>query len=223
MSSIPGLGRSHEGGNGNPLQYSCLGNPMDRSIWRAAVHGVTKNWKWLSNWLWSWNSNTLATWCEELTHLKRPWCWERLKAGGEGDDRGWDGWMASLTQLTWVWVNSRSWWGTGRPGMLQSMGLQRVRYNWATELIVWATEQHTHVIVSGEERRDSVILCFQITFVKCCPLPLSLLCWPVFLCDDSDTTESHAWSLILSSHSGNSIMSLTSVITLILLTPKSKS
>ena len=51
---------------------------------------------------WSWNSNTLTTWCEELTHLKRPWCWERLKAGGEGDDRGWDGWMASPTQWTWV-------------------------------------------------------------------------------------------------------------------------
>ena len=56
------------------------------------------------------NSNTLAAWCEELTHWKRPWCWERLGAGGEGDDRGWDGWMASLTQWTWVWVNSGSWW-----------------------------------------------------------------------------------------------------------------
>ena len=54
----------------------------------------------------SWNSNTLATWCEELTHLKRPWCWERLKAGGKGDDRGWDGWMASSAQWTWVWANS---------------------------------------------------------------------------------------------------------------------
>ena len=53
---------------------------------------------------WSWNSNTLATWCEELTHLKRPSCWERLKAGGEGDNRGWDGWMAPPTQFTWVWV-----------------------------------------------------------------------------------------------------------------------
>ena len=68
--------------------------------------------------------------------LKRPWCWERLKAGGEGDDRGWDGWMASLTQWTLVWVNSRSWWWTGRPGVLQSMGSQRVRQElkW-TELI----------------------------------------------------------------------------------------
>ena len=57
--------------------------------------------------------NTLATWCEELTHWKRPWCWERLKAGGEGDDRGWDGWMASSTQWTWVCLDSGSWWGTG--------------------------------------------------------------------------------------------------------------
>ena len=61
---------------------------------------------------WNWNSSTLATWCEELTHLKRLWSWERLKVGGEGDDRGWDGWMASLTQWTWVWVNSSSWWWT---------------------------------------------------------------------------------------------------------------
>ena len=94
-----------------------------------SVLGV--HWK---DWCWSWNSNTLATWCKGLTHLKRPWCWERLRAGGEGDDRGWDGWMASPTQWTRVWVNSGSWWGTGRPGVLQSMGLQRVRYDWATEL-----------------------------------------------------------------------------------------
>ena len=65
---------------------------------------------------------------------KDSWFWERLKAGGEGDNRGWDGWMASPTQWTWIWVNSWSWWWTGRPGLLQSMGLQRVRHNWATEL-----------------------------------------------------------------------------------------
>ena len=76
------------------------------------------HWK---DWYWSWNSNTLVTWCEELTHLKRPWCRERLKAGGEGADRGWDGWMASPTQWTWIWVNSGSLW-TGRPGVLQSWG-----------------------------------------------------------------------------------------------------
>ena len=86
---------------------------------------------------WSWNSNILPTWCEELIHLKRPWCWERLKAGGEGDDRGWNGWMASLTQWTWVWVRSGSWWCTGKPGVLQFMGLQRVGHDWATELTEW--------------------------------------------------------------------------------------
>ena len=64
----------------------------------------------------------LAISCEELTHWKRPWWWERLEAEGEGDDRGWDGWMASQTRWTWVWVNSRSWWWTGRPGMLRFMG-----------------------------------------------------------------------------------------------------
>ena len=76
----------------------------------------------------------LGPWCEELAHWKRPWCWERLRAGGEGDNRGWDGWMASLTQWTWVWVNSRSWWWTGRPGVLQSMGSQRAGHNFVTGL-----------------------------------------------------------------------------------------
>jgi len=85
-------------------------------------------------WYWSWNSNTLATWCEELTHWKRPWCWERLKVRGKGDNREWDSWMASPTQWTWVWVSPRSWWWTGKPGVLQSMGLQRIWLHWATEL-----------------------------------------------------------------------------------------
>ena len=97
--------------------------------WRKSVLNV--HWK---EWCWSWNSNTLATGREELTHWKRPWCWERLKVGGEGDNRGWDGWMASLTQRTWVWVSSGCWWWTGKPGVLQSMGSQRVRHDWATEL-----------------------------------------------------------------------------------------
>jgi len=66
--------------------------------------------------------------------LEKPWCWERLKVGGEGSNRGWDGWMESLTRWTWVWVNSRSWWWTGRPGVLQFMGSQRVRHDWAIEL-----------------------------------------------------------------------------------------
>ena len=76
----------------------------------------------------------MATWCKELTHWKRHWCWERLRAGGEEDDWGWEGWMASSTQWTWIWVNSGNWWWTGRPGVLQSMGLQRVWHDWLTEL-----------------------------------------------------------------------------------------
>ena len=73
------------------------------------------------------------------------WCWEGLGAGGEGDDRRWDGWMASLTRWTWVWVNSGSWWWTGRPGVLWFMGSQRVRHDWGTDLIwsdlIWSPTQ----------------------------------------------------------------------------------
>ena len=76
--------------------------------------------------------NTLATGYEKLTHWKKPWCWEWLKVGREGDDRGWDGWMASLTWWTWVWASSRSWWWIGRPGILQSMRSQ----SW-TQLSDW--------------------------------------------------------------------------------------
>ena len=65
--------------------------------------GSDIHWK---DWCWNWSSNTLTTWCEELTNWKRPWCWERLKVGGEGDNRRWGGWMASLTQWAWVWVCS---------------------------------------------------------------------------------------------------------------------
>ena len=88
--------------------------------------------------IWCWNSNTLVPWCKEPTHWKRPWSWERLKVGGERDDRGWDGWMASPTQWTWVWVNSRSWWWTGRPGVLQFHGVTK-SWTWLsdwTELIL---------------------------------------------------------------------------------------
>ena len=76
---------------------------------------------------------------------KRLWCWEGLGAGGEGDDRGWEGWMASLTQWTWVWVNFGRWWWTGRPGVLRFMGSQRLRHDWATELN-WSF--HTNYLIS---------------------------------------------------------------------------
>ena len=84
------------------------------------------------DWCLDWSSNPLATWSQEPTHRKRPLYWKRLKAGEEGD-RGWDSWMASLTQWIWVWANSGRWWRTGKPGMLQPMGSQRVRLDWVTE------------------------------------------------------------------------------------------
>ena len=101
-----------------------------RVPWTARRSVLSVHWK---DWCWSRNSN-LATWCEELTHWKRLWCWEGLKAGREGDDKGWDGWMSSLTRWTWIWVSSGSWWWTGRPVVLQSMGSQRVGHDWVTKL-----------------------------------------------------------------------------------------
>ena len=139
------------------------GDPTSPS-YRKSVLNI--HWK---NWCWSWNSSPLATWYEEQTHWKRPWCWERLKVGGDGDNRGWDGWMASLTWWTWVWVSSGSWWWTGKPGMLQSMGLQRVGHKWVwlnwTELTwkvrcqigSWISEQkgqeRSH---NGDEKSEAI-------------------------------------------------------------------
>ena len=75
----------------------------------------------------------VATWCEEPTHWKTLWFWERSKVRGEGDHRRWDGWMASLTRWPWVWTGSRCWWWTGKPGVIQSTGSQRVRHFWSTK------------------------------------------------------------------------------------------
>ena len=113
------------------------------------------HWK---DWCWSWNSNTLANWCEELIHLKRPWCWERLKVGGEGDNRGWDGWMASPTQWTWVWVNSGSWWWTGKPGVWghkESDTTERLNWlNWA-----FLIDMEWYIIV--------VLICISLNDIWC--------------------------------------------------------
>jgi len=114
------------------LRVPRIARKSNQSILKEISHNI--HWK---DWCWSWNSNTLATWCEELTHLKRPWCWERLKAGREGDNRGWDGWMASPARWIWVWASFRSWWWTGKPGLLQSVGSQRIRHEWVTELTDW--------------------------------------------------------------------------------------
>ena len=111
----------------------------NQSILRKSVLNI--HWE---DWCWSWNSNTLTTWCEELTHLKRLWCWERLKAWGEGEDRGWVGWMASPTWWIWVWVNSGSWWWTGKPGVLLSMGLQRVGHDRDWNELYWLSLSKPH-------------------------------------------------------------------------------
>ena len=103
-----------------PLTVPWTARRSKQSIPKESVLNI--HWK---DGYWSWNSNTLATWWEELTHWKRPWCWERLKAEGEGDDRGWGDWIASPTQWKWVWANSRRWWRTGKLGVLQSMGSYR--------------------------------------------------------------------------------------------------
>ena len=122
--------------------------------------------------------------CDELTHWKRLWCWEGLGTGGEGDDRGWDGWMASPTRWMWVWMNSRSWWWTGRPGMLQFMGLQRVRHNWMTELSLppsWSAGFLNKVVIHCLNTLSPDLLACpvasraSVNLVTCKPLLLSLL------------------------------------------------
>ena len=109
------------------------------------------HWK---DWCWGWNANTLATSWEELTHWKRPWCWEGLGAWGEEDDTGWGGWMPSLTRCTWVWVNSGSWWWTGRPSVLWFMRLQRVGHDWVTELN-WTEDPMEYILFYMWENWDS--------------------------------------------------------------------
>ena len=108
------------------------GDPTSPSQRRSVLNIHRKDW------CWSWNSNTLATWCEELTHWKRPWCWETLRAGAERGDRGSDGWMTAPTWWIWVWANSRSWWWTRKPDVLQSMGSQSQSRlsNWTNCLIM---------------------------------------------------------------------------------------
>ena len=107
----------------------------------------------------------LATWCKELTHWKRPWCWEKLKTGGEGDDRGWDGWMALPTPYTWVWASSGSGWWTGKPGLLQSRGSQRVGHDWATELN-WLIfmDTHTYHLIKTKINYVSSAVLLKFTF-----------------------------------------------------------
>ena len=116
-------------------------------------------WK---DWFWSWSSSILVIWCEQSTPWKSPWCWERLRAEGEESIRGWGGWLASPMQWTWTWANFRRWWGTERPGVLQSMRSQRVGHDWVTELnwssyIYWGWKPHDLLSVSWTLQREPVV------------------------------------------------------------------
>ena len=132
-----------------------LGQQGDQTSQFQRKSTLNTHWK---AWCWSWISNPLATWCKDLTHLKRPWCWERLKAG-EGYRKGWDGWMASSTQWTWVWVSSGRWWGRGRPSMLWSMGLQALGHNWTAE----------------QQQCEGVCVCVSVCVTVC-------VCLHVYIC-----------------------------------------
>ena len=114
------------------LRILCTARRSNQSILKEISPNI--HWK---DWCWSWNSNTLAPWWQEWSHLKRPWCWQRLSAG-EMDGRGWDGWIVSLTQWPWVWQ---------APGVGDGQGSlaccsprdHRIGHDWATELnqTVW--------------------------------------------------------------------------------------
>ena len=105
---------------------------------QSILKEITLNTHWKDR-CWGWSSNNRATWCKQLTHWKRPWCWEKTLMLGKTEGRRRRGrqrmrWLDGIkTQCTWVWVNFRRWWRAGKPGMLQSMGLQRVRHDWTTE------------------------------------------------------------------------------------------
>ena len=148
--------------------WESLGQQGDQTSQSQSNSTLNIHWK---DWCWSWNFSFLVIWCEQTTHWKSSWCWERLRAEGEEGVRGWDGCTASPMQQTWTCANSRGWWGTGRTGMLQSMGSQRAGYN-------WRTEQH---------QRHSKGFCFCISIILNCEVKWSevvQLC--LTLCDPMD-------------------------------------
>ena len=114
--------------------------------------------------------NTLATWFEELTHWKISWCWEILTAGRELGDWGWDVWMTSSAQWTWVWGNSGRWWRTGKPGVLQSMEMQIVGHKLVTKQVLSPNLKST--VSNKYEAKSSKYLNDNFTSLKC-----SILSW----------------------------------------------
>ena len=184
MDSVLPSGRSPRKGNGSPFHYSCLGNLMDRGAWWATVHGVTKSCTQLSNWahvcayvmrsqqrrsVWGGISLDVPVTCK-LLHLKRVlWLGESFLDAGKDwrwEEKGMtDGWMASLTQWTWIWANFWSWWWTGKPGVLQSMGSQRVGHDWATELnwiLCLFTELVAHRFLGQNDERELNLQSFSL-------------------------------------------------------------
>ena len=134
-----------------------LGLQEDQTSQSWKTPTVNIHWK---EWDWSWSSNTLATWCKEPTHGKRPWCWERLRARGESSNRGWDGWMTSLSQWTWIWVNSGRWERIGNHGMLESKESQTWLSDWTTTtslkvLSHWGLELQ-HMNLHGGKTHNSI-------------------------------------------------------------------
>ena len=174
---------------------------------------------------WCWNSNTLATWYEELTHWKRPRCWERLRAGEEGDDRRRDGWLASLTQWIWVWAGSRRWWRTGKPGMLQFMGSQRVRHDWVTKLnwtlqlgklglnpllsvaggVAWT---RSFISLSFRSPKCETGLTMGLSTQVCCEKWWDNVCRPLIHGYYSDDDYNCCWFMITSLHSAHGFSSI---------------
>ena len=110
--------------------WESLGLQGDQTSQSSRKSTLNIHWK---DWCWSWSSNTSAIWCKEPAHWKRPWCWGKFRAGGEGGNWGWDSLLASPTQWTWIWPNSGRYWKTGKPGVLWSMGLQRVKKDLVTK------------------------------------------------------------------------------------------
>ena len=153
--------------------WESLGLQGDQTSPSSRKSTLNSLWK---DWCWSWSSNTLATWCEKPTHWKWPWCWERLRVRGEGGNRGWDGWMASLTQW-WIWASSGRFWRTESPDMLQSMGSQRVRLDWVTEQRNLLNSITEHLPSLNQDQH------FQVSVTGCHQYPGSLR--TVLLCTDT--------------------------------------